>query len=81
MNLEYWYATSPEGRLVKYGYRELSDGVAAVSATAEGQTKIIVQRSVRAPLTREQVEALFEENFPAQDSSGEQSRSSKCFEN
>lgn len=63
MCFEYWYATSPEGRVVRYGYKELTDGVAAISATVNGRTVMILQKSVRAPLTREQVEAVFEENL------------------
>jgi hypothetical protein len=61
MSFEYWYATSSEGRVIRYGYKELSDGVAAISATVEGRSVMILQRSLRAPLTRAQVEALFEE--------------------
>lgn len=63
MSFEYWYATSPEGRVIKYGYKELTDGVAAVSATVDGRTLMILQRSIRAPLTRDQVEAVLEENL------------------
>ena len=44
MSFEYWYATSPEGRVIKYGYKELSDGVAAISATVEGRSLMILQR-------------------------------------
>jgi hypothetical protein len=67
MSFEYWYATSPEGRVIKYGYKELSDGVAAISATVEGRSLMILQRSLRAPLTRAQVEALFEEKSTIRD--------------
>ena len=67
MSFEYWYATSPEGRVVKYGYKELSDGVAAISATVEGRSQMILQKSLRAPLTRTQVEALFEEKSTIRD--------------
>ena len=63
MSFEYWYATSPQG-VVRYGYKELSDGVAAVSATTEGGTTMILQRNVRTPLTRDQVESLFESHLP-----------------
>ena len=76
MSFEYWYATSPEGRVVRYGYRELSDGVAAVSATVEGRSLMILQRSLRAPLTRVEVEALFEEKSTVRDLTGEEYRSS-----
>jgi hypothetical protein len=67
MSFEYWYATSPEGSVVKYGYKELSDGVAAISATVEGRSLMILQKSLRAPLTRTQVEALFEEKSTIRD--------------
>jgi hypothetical protein len=67
MSFEYWYATSPEGRVVKYGYKELSDGVAAISATVEGRALMILQKSLRAPLTRTQVEALFEDKSTIRD--------------
>ncbi len=63
MSFEYWYAISPEGRVIKYGYKELSDGVAAISASVEGRSLMILQRSLRAPMTRSQVEALFEEKL------------------
>lgn len=66
MSFEYWYATSPEGRVIKYGYKELSDGVAAISATVEGRSLMILQRSLRAPMTRAEVEALFEEKSAVQ---------------
>jgi len=76
MSFEYWYATSPEGRVVRYGYKELTDGVAAISATVDGQTTMILQRSVRAPLTREQVVAVFDENAALRDlTTTEQGRS------
>ena len=67
MSFEYWYAISPEGRVVKYGYKELSDGVAAISATVEGRSLMILQKSLRAPLTRAQVQALFEEKSTIRD--------------
>jgi len=74
MSFEYWYATSPEGRVIKYGYKELSDGVAAISATVEGRSLMILQRSLRAPMTRGQVEALFEENYTVGNLAGEEFR-------
>jgi hypothetical protein len=76
MSFEYWYATSPEGRVIKYGYKELSDGVAAISATVEGRSLMILQRSLRAPMTRAQVEALFEEKSAVCDLTSEDYRSS-----
>ncbi len=75
MCFEYWYATSPEGRVVRYGYKELTDGVAAISATVNGRSVMILQKSVRAPLTREQVEAVFEENLANPDLINEQQSS------
>jgi hypothetical protein len=76
MSFEYWYGTSPGGRVVRYGYKELSDGVAAISATVEGRSLMILQRSLRAPLTRAEVEALFEEKSTVRDLTGEEYRSS-----
>jgi hypothetical protein len=76
MSFEYWYATSPEGRVIKYGYKELSDGVAAISATVEGRSLMILQRSLRAPMTRAQVEALFEAKSAVCDLTSEDYRSS-----
>ena len=76
MSFEYWYATSSEGRVIRYGYKELSDGVAAISATVEGRSLMILQRSLRAPLTRAQVEALFEEKSTVRDLTAEEYRSS-----
>jgi hypothetical protein len=75
MSFEYWYATSPEGRVIKYGYKELSDGVAAISASVEGRSLMILQRSLRAPMTRSQVEALFEENYTVRNLAGDECRS------
>ncbi|MGH9746415.1 MAG: hypothetical protein ACRD59_09965 [Candidatus Acidiferrales bacterium] len=63
MNLDSWFATSPAGRTTKYAYKELSDGTAAISATADGCTTMILQRNLRAPMTRAQVEAAFEANL------------------
>lgn len=76
MSFEYWYATSPEGRVVRYGYKELSDGVAAISATVEGRSLMILQRSLRAPMTRAQVETVFEEKSAVRDLTSEEFRSS-----
>ena len=76
MSFEYWYATSPEGRVIRYGYKELSDGVAAISATVEGRSLMILQRSLRAPMTRAQVEAQFEEKSAVRDLANEPDRSS-----
>ena len=79
MSFEYWYASSG-GRVVRYGYKELSDGVAAISASVEGRSLMILQRSLRAPLTRAEVQALFEEKFEEnsslRDLTGEEYRSS-----
>jgi hypothetical protein len=76
MSFEYWYSTSPEGRVIKYGYKELSDGVAAISASVEGRSLMILQRSLRAPMTRAQVEALFEEKCAVRDLANEEYRTS-----
>jgi len=62
MRVDSWCSTALDGRTIKYAYRELSDGIAAVSATIEGWSVMILQNSVRAPLTREEVESLFEVN-------------------
>lgn len=66
MKEDSWIDTLPDGRIVKYGYKELSDGVAALSAKVEGRLVMIVQRDVRAPVTREEVAALFEQNLLAE---------------
>ena len=63
MTLDSWAVTSHDGRTVQYAYKELSDGTAAISATANGCTTMILQRNLRAPMTRGQVEAAFEQNF------------------
>jgi hypothetical protein len=76
MSFEYWYATSSEGRVIRYGYKELSDGVAAISATVEGRSLMILQRSLRAPMTRAQVETVFEEKSTVRDLTSEEFRSS-----
>lgn len=60
MRYESWTATSPDGKLVRFAYKELSDGVAGISAKTDGKFVMILQRSIRAPLTREQVQAVFE---------------------
>ena len=75
MSFEYWYAISSEGRVIRYGYKELSDGVAAISVTVDGRSVMILQRSLRAPLTRSQVEALFEEKSAVRNLTGEEYRS------
>ncbi|MGA7856041.1 MAG: hypothetical protein WCA15_22160 [Candidatus Acidiferrales bacterium] len=60
MKQDFWKVVSADGKIVKYGYKELSDGVAGVSAKMNGTFLMILQRSVRSPLTRKQVEAVFE---------------------
>jgi hypothetical protein len=59
MKQDFWKVISDDGKIVKYGYKELSDGIAGISAKANGQFLMILQRSIRAPLTRKQVEAVF----------------------
>ena len=61
MKEDTWNAISTDGRIVKYGYKELSDGVAGISAKKNGRFLMILQRSIRAPLTRKEVEAVFEQ--------------------
>lgn len=63
MRVDSWCATAPDGRTIKYAYKELSDGIAAVSATIEGWSVMIFQKGARTPLTRRQVEAFFDERF------------------
>jgi hypothetical protein len=60
MRYESWTATSPDGKIVRFAYKELSDGVAGISAKTDGKFVMILQRRIRAPLTREQVQAVFE---------------------
>jgi len=62
MRVDSWCATALDGRTVKYAYKELSDGIAAISATIEGWSVMIFQKGVRAPLTRDEVESMIEEN-------------------
>jgi len=77
MSFEYWYATSSEGKAVRYGYKELTDGIAAISATVDGQTMMILQNNVRAPMTREEVEKVFQGAHLAQSSPGRVPRSAE----
>ena len=63
MKQDSWIGTLPDGRIVQYAYKELADGVAALSAKVEGRLTMVVQRDIRAPVTRKQVEAVFEQNF------------------
>jgi hypothetical protein len=63
MKEDTWNAISTDGRIVKYGYKELSDGVAGISAKRNGRFLMILQRSIRAPLTRKEVEAVFEQTY------------------
>jgi hypothetical protein len=59
MKQDFWKVISDDGKIVKYGYKELSDGIAGISAKVNGRFLMILQRSIRAPLTRKQVEAVF----------------------
>jgi len=61
MRYESWTTTSPDGKTVSFAYKELSDGVAGISAKTDGRFVMILQRNIRAPLTREQVEAVFQQ--------------------
>src|ERR1700730_3976797 len=54
MRYESWTATSPDGKIVRFAYKELSDGVAGISAKTAGRFVMILQRSIRAPLTRKE---------------------------
>jgi hypothetical protein len=60
MRYESWTATSPDGKIVRFEYKELSDGIAGISAKKDGRFVMILQRNIRAPLTRKEVEAVFE---------------------
>lgn len=60
MRYDSWVATSSEGRKVEFAYKELSDGVAAISAKTEEFSVMVFERGVAAPITREQVERFFE---------------------
>lgn len=60
MRYDSWIATSSEGRKVEFAYKELSDGVAAVSAKTEELSIMVFERGIPAPLTRAQVEKFFE---------------------
>jgi hypothetical protein len=60
MRHDSWIATSSEGIKVEFAYKELSDGVAAISAKTAESSIMVFERSVKVPLTREQVEKIFE---------------------
>jgi|ERR1700735_165620 hypothetical protein len=60
MRYDSWTATSSSGRTVEFGYKELSDGVAAISAKTDDASVMVFQRTVTTPVTREQVEKIFE---------------------
>jgi hypothetical protein len=60
MRYDSWIATSSEGRKVEFAYKELSDGVAAISAKTGELSIMVFERSVNVPLTRQQVEKFFE---------------------
>lgn len=61
MRYESWTTNSSDRKIVRFAYKELSDGVAGISAKTDGRFVMILQRSIRAPLTRKQVEAVFEQ--------------------
>jgi hypothetical protein len=63
MKEDSWSGRLSEGRIVKYAYKELSDGVVVLSAEVDGQLTMVVQRAIRTPVTRKQVEAAIEQNF------------------
>jgi len=60
MRYDSWIARSSDGRSVEFAYKELSDGTAAISAKTDATSVMIVQQSIKAPLTRKQVEDVFE---------------------
>lgn len=62
MREDSWNAISHDGRVVHYAYKELSDGIAGISADTDRRFVMILQRSIRASLTRKQVEAVFEQS-------------------
>lgn len=64
MKEDFWIAISTDGRIVNYGYKELSDGIAGISAKLGGRFLMILQRSIRPPLTRKQVEAILSKSCP-----------------
>jgi hypothetical protein len=63
MKEDSWSGRLSEGRIVEYAYKELSDGVVALSAKVDGQLTMVVQRNIGTPVTRKQVEAVIEQNF------------------
>jgi hypothetical protein len=62
MRSDSWIATSSEGIKVEFAYKELSDGVAVISAKTEESSIMVFERGVTAPVTRDQVEKIFERN-------------------
>ena len=67
MRYDSWIATSSEGRKVEFAYKELSDGFAAISAKTDEISVMVFERSIPAPLTREQVEKIFEHDYCSPD--------------
>jgi hypothetical protein len=67
MRYDSWIATSSEGRKVEFAYKELSDGFAAISAKTDEISVMVFERSIPAPLTREQVEKIFEQDYCSPD--------------
>jgi hypothetical protein len=63
MKEDSWSGRLSEGRIVEYAYKELSNGVVALSAKVDGQLTMVVQRNIGTPVTRKQVEAVIEQNF------------------
>ena len=61
MRYDSWTTKSSDGRTVEFAYKELSDGVAGISAKTDLISVMVIQRSIRAPLTRKQVERIFEQ--------------------
>ena len=59
MKKDEWTAALPDGRNVKYTFRQLTDTIATISAQLVGNDIVHMHNNVRASITREQVEADF----------------------
>jgi|ERR1700678_3025968 hypothetical protein len=65
MRYDSWIATSSQGKKVEFAYKELSDGFAAISAKTDETSVMVFERRIPAPLTRAQVQKIFEVEHPA----------------
>jgi hypothetical protein len=59
MRNEEWSVELPDGRTVRYTYKEMTETLAFITAQVQGNAVVYMHNNIPAPMTNAQVEAEF----------------------